>query len=669
MRSYRGIALDCAALFLLTAILIAPCFLVEFSKEWGSIESTFIADARLLNEPATVGQWYPVWYAGTRTNYLYPPALRYGTAFLAKALHTSSAHGYHLFIGILYCIGTVAVYLLMRAGGRPRSWAWLGTVAVLLISPTFLFVRDFRVDSGFFAPQRLHVLAHYGEGPHISSLCVLPLVLAGMLLARRERRTLWLALTGVASAIVVSINFYGATALALLFPLLVWSCYLVDRRIVVIARGLGVAIVAYCLTAFWFVPSYMRITGANLHLVGVTPKPWSVALLAFIVVAYLVLTWRRQWHDAYGLWVFSGVLFLSVYVIGYEYLAFQVTGDPRRLVPELDLLMILAGIELARKLRLKAPALAAGLIVFAFLPSYKYLRHAWEVFPNDPQWRNSLEYRTAGWVASHYPTDRVLATGSVRFWFNAWQDTRQIDGGSKQGILNPLVASGLYCFAHCTQPAWIEDWMRAFGVDLAIAAGKSSKNIYHDIESPETWSRSFRPVYNDGEGNDIYRFERRCRGVVRIVTDKVRRLNPIQKNDFEWTLHPYVEAIEGSPPGGADDSRLSVVRKNSDEFQQIKATTGEGEAILIQESFDSAWHAYDRTAGGERALVLERDPVGFMLLAVTAGAHDIRLVFETPREVLVGRVLAVLAAVFVLLSIGRALVAGRNGGRPPVSVS
>jgi hypothetical protein len=656
-------------MFLITAILIWPCFRVEFSTEWGSIESTFIADARLLNDSAAAGQWYPVWYAGTRTAYLYPPALRYGTARLASVLHTSSAHAYHLFIGILYCIGTVAVYLLMRAGGRPRSWAWLGCTAILLVSPAFLFVRNFRVDSGFFAPQRLHVLAHYGEGPHISALCILPLALASMFLASREHRTFWLALTAVAAAVVVSINFYGATALGILFPLLVWSCYLVERRFVVFIRAVAIAVIAYCLTAFWFVPSYMRVTRDNLHLVSESPKPWSIALLAVLIAGYLFLTWRRQWHDAYRLWVFSAAFFLALYVLGYEFIGFQVTGDPRRLVPELDLLMILAGVELVRKLRLKAPALATALIIFAFLPSYKYLRHAWEVFDDDPNWRYSLEYRTADWVAAHYPNDRVLATGSVRFWFNAWQNTRQIDGGSKQGILNPLVSSALYCFSHCTEPLWISDWLRAFGVDLAIVAGKTSRNLYHDIETPEIWTRSFPVLRDDGEGNAYFRFDRRRRGVARIVGGDVLRLKPVHKDDFEWTLHPYVQAIEGIPPGGSDDTRLTIVRNSSDEFQSIRAATVSGEAVLVQESFDPAWHAYERMSSGERLIPIQRDAVGFMILPLGPGIHDIRLVFEMPLEVRIGRMLALIAAAFVLYSILREMFASKEWNKPVLADS
>lgn len=39
----------------------------------GSIESSFIAEARFLVEQWPHPQWQPLWYAGTRFDYLYPP--------------------------------------------------------------------------------------------------------------------------------------------------------------------------------------------------------------------------------------------------------------------------------------------------------------------------------------------------------------------------------------------------------------------------------------------------------------------------------------------------------------------------------------------------------------------------------------------------------------------
>jgi len=138
-RSQRaGILLDLALIVLLTAVLIAPWFKAGYTTNWGSIESTFIADARFLMEHWPHPQWQPLWYTGTRFDYVYPPALRYGTSLIAKVFGILPVRGYRLYTGGFYCLGIAGVYLLIRVGARSRGAAWLGAAAAALISPAFL---------------------------------------------------------------------------------------------------------------------------------------------------------------------------------------------------------------------------------------------------------------------------------------------------------------------------------------------------------------------------------------------------------------------------------------------------------------------------------------------------------------------------------------------------
>src|ERR1035438_2326438 len=91
-----------------------------------------------------------------------------------------------------------------------------------------------RVDSGPFVPVRFGALVRYGEGPHITALCLLPIALAFAWRAfEAPRRPASLAFAAIFCAAVVSNNFYGATSLALFFPLLVWSFWITrgERRI------------------------------------------------------------------------------------------------------------------------------------------------------------------------------------------------------------------------------------------------------------------------------------------------------------------------------------------------------------------------------------------------------------------------------------------------------
>ncbi len=181
----------------------------------------------MLSEHLPHPGWQPLWYCGTRTDYIYPPALRYGTVLISRVGRVLPARAYHLYIAVFYVFGIVAVYWLVRVGSRiARRRAacsrWLRRCSRL----RFCCCSRIRHDSGYWVPQRLHVLMAYGEGPHISALCVLPAALAAAFLALRSmaarraggsRRAL--------CALVVANNFYGATALAIFYPVLVWSVW------------------------------------------------------------------------------------------------------------------------------------------------------------------------------------------------------------------------------------------------------------------------------------------------------------------------------------------------------------------------------------------------------------------------------------------------------------
>src|SRR5580658_6074841 len=107
---------DSLLIAILTTILIWPLFRLKYMDNWPSIESTFISDARMLGEHLPHPGWQPLWYCGTRIDYIYPPALRYGTTLISKVGHMVPARAYHLYTAFFYVLGIVAVYCLVRAG-------------------------------------------------------------------------------------------------------------------------------------------------------------------------------------------------------------------------------------------------------------------------------------------------------------------------------------------------------------------------------------------------------------------------------------------------------------------------------------------------------------------------------------------------------------------------
>jgi hypothetical protein len=647
MRVNRDWWLDVGILLLLTAALMWPLFRLEYLNRWSSIEATFIADGRLLQANWPHHLWQPLWYCGTRASYVYPPGLSIALAVFASFLHLSPARGYHLSIGLFYLLGIVAVYLWTRAATRSRCAGWLAAAGVALVSPSLLILGDFRNDTPYFVPWRQHVLMMYGEGPHISSLAVLPLVWLGAWRQFRSGGVRWLVFSAVCAASVVTINFYGATALAITFTLLAWACFLEGLNWRIFRDAAAVGALSYALTAWWLAPSYLGITSRNLRLVAPAGNSWSIPLFAVMLLAYVAVSlWirSRRWYRPYPFFILSSLGFLAVYILGYRWAGFQVAGNSLRLVPELELFVILCSVQFALllwSLRVRpafrlVPRIAMVLLLaLCFRPSWRYLKHVYWEFPSDAGWRQRIEARAPAWLQQHFPEQRVFVTGTIRFWYNVWQDGQQADGGSDQGILNPLISAGKWRIIHDPDIQVVQDCLRTFGVDILVVPGPTSQEGYKDFPNPGMYAGRFPLLRDDGEGNRYYRIPRRATGIVRVV-DRAR-MQAIPALPFDpgaAQLHAYAEAVESIPVGGASPDRARGHWRGSD-MLDVDVDLQAHEALLVQETFDPYW----RAIVDGHAIRISRDAAGFMLLDAPPGKHSIRFVFDTPIEVNAGRAL------------------------------
>lgn len=639
--------LDSLVILLLAAALIWPLFRLKYLDNWPSIESTFIADGRMLNEQLPHPGWQPLWYCGTRFDYIYPPALRYGTALIARAIGSTTARSYHLYTAIYYVLGIVAAYWLVRIGSGSRIGAILSAAGVALVSPSFLLLPIIRKDSAFWTPQRLHVLMGYGEGPHISAVCALPAALALTFLALRSRRPAALAGAAVFCALVVSNNFYGATSLAIFFPLVVWAVWVGEPRWSLLLRAAAIPVLAYALCAFWLTPAYLKITTVNLHWVSQPGNIWSEIIAAAAIAVFCAVSWhvgKRTPDRAWAIFVYGAAFLFSLDVLGFYYFGFRVVGEPPRLIPELDLVLILAVVELARTLwdRRKLRAVAVLLAIAFFSPAVIYLRHAYFSFPKANAIENRYEYLITKWVHDHLPQERVMATGTVRFWFNAWFDNAQLDGGSAQGMQNQVLPplEWQVTAGNKAEPAVL--WLQASGTDAVIVPDKKSLEWYHDFTTPEKFYGALPVLFDDQHGTLIYRVPRRFPGIGRIVDGaKIEAVGPIRDiNDIE-TLKKYVDSVDS-----VDQQSVSVEWKGFDEVH-VRAQTAEGQSVLLQESYDPAWRAFEN---GRPLSIRRESHMNFMFIETGPGDHQLDLRFETPLENRVGQgvFLFGLAAVAIL---------------------
>ncbi|MBZ5610943.1 MAG: hypothetical protein LAP38_21985, partial [Acidobacteriia bacterium] len=648
---------DACLLFLLGAALVFPLFGLKYPKQWESIESTFIADARMQLENWGHHLWQPLWYSGTRTDYIYPPALRYGVAIVSGVFHASPARSYHFLIGIFYAFGIASVYLWTRTASGSRVAGWLAAIGAALLSPCFLVLPDIRSDSYFLAPMRLHVLMRYGEGPHISALSILPIAWLGAWRRFEGGGVRWLLLCASAAALVVTFNFYGAVTLAITFPLLAWAFFLERHDWRVLRDTAFIAALAYGLTAWWLAPSYFRITVRNLRFVSPGSDQRSLTIAAILALAYLALSFglvRRLRFSPYSWFIWSGLWLLSVYILGSRWFGLQITGVPQRLLPELDLFAILCGVQIVRGIWTWRPAspvrsvlrpAAALLLLLCFWPSWSYLRHVFVEFPRDRQWQNRIEYRTAAWLEKNAPNQRVFLRGSIRLWYNVWQNGQQADGGSEQGLLNPRFPNVRWRAEYDPDPVFVRHWLQAVGVDVLVASGPASQEPNKDFAQQMPMFDAHLPLLrDDGEGNRFYRVPRRATGIARLVDRSRVETLPTVPTEYEQApLAAYVDAVEASPPGGDSPDRARARWLSSDALD-VDIDAQAGEALLVQENYDPYWRAY---VDGRR-LAIKPDAIGYMLVDAPPGKHTVRLVFETPLELIAGRALTLATLALVV---------------------
>ncbi|MBZ5727959.1 MAG: hypothetical protein LAP87_23570 [Acidobacteriia bacterium] len=640
------ILLDVLLIFLFTAVLIRPLFKAKYLDKWGSIESTFISDARFLMAHWPHPQWQPLWYGGTRFDYIYPPALRYGTAAIAKVTGFWPVKAYHFYTAFFYCVGIAGVYLLIRVGTRSRFAAWLGAAAAAFMSPSFLFLTPLRHDAWKRIPIRLGVLVKYGEGPHMTALALIPIALAFAWLAFEARRPAALALAGVFGALAVSNNFYGATSLAVFYPILVWSFWITRQERRILAPALAIPAITYGLTAFWLVPSYFQVTAGNMKYVSEHGTTWSIWLAMAVVVAFAIATrWlaRGQKEWTWGVFTAGCAVLFSLNVLGNYYFHFLIAGVPSRLAPELDLVYILLAVAVLRWLwnlpGLLPRAVAAAVLVMAFATTAGYVASAWNHFPLYPNYQDRVEYQVPEWLWMNMPDARVVPTGSVRFWFDAWHDLPQLGGGSDQGVLNGEVEQAQWEINLGPKPEPAILWMQCLGTDAAYVSDKSSEEMFKDYLFPHKFEGALPAIYDDHRGNVIYRVPRRWPARARVV--ETARLNALQRprfNDDVEYLRAYAGVIEKGP-----DSPAFLTWQGTDAMR-IAAKVEAGQSIVVQENYDPAWHAWS----GGKPVAVRKDAMGFMAMDPAPGAQEIALAFLTPFENQVGRVLSAIAILVVI---------------------
>src|SRR5262245_22481977 len=195
-------------------------------------------------------------------------------------------------------------------------------------------------------------------------------------------------------------------------------------------------------------------------------------------------------------------------------------------------------------------------------------------------------------------------------------------------------------------------WMQSFGVDLVIVHDQRSQESYKDFVNPQKFAGTMPVEFDNGADDGIYQVPLRWPSLAHVgETERIKSIPWGRAEIDPEVLRRYAETVEKGP-----DAPTCTEWEGTDAMR-VRAVVGDGQSILVQITYDPAWHAY--SAG--KPLPTSGDVMSQLLIEAPPGEHDIRLVFEIPRQVKLGRILAVLSVLTVAALV---ILSMRQKGKP-----
>ena len=626
------------ALFLLNAFLIRELFRIEYTVHMGSIEAAYISLSRYIAGTWGDLTWFPLWYGGVPFQNAYPPLLHLIVAAVADATNWSAARAHHFVTAAAYCLGPVTLYLMAFRISADRAASLLCALLYSILSLSAFLIPDVASDLGsVLRARRLQALVGYGEGPHVTSMTLLPIAIVCLHLAFERKRPLFYLLGCFSLAGVVLTNWLGAFALAAAAV-----SYLLARRSSrrEWAVALAMAVASYALASPWIPPTTLAAVRTNAQRVGGAFELGAqhliylgVALAALAALHTVLIRFRAS-----PIVHFPSLFFLLMggVTLAAEWFHLDLLPQPRRYHLEMEMALALLLVFGARALLAQRSFLlragAALCILLSVVQTINYRRYAKRLI-QPIEITRTTEYKLARWFDEHMAGRRVMAPGSSSFWMNAFTDTPQIGGGFDQGIVNfnlPMAIFQIYSGMNAghSEGQVAVAWLKALGVHAVAIGGKDSGEYYKPFANPAKFEGLLTEIWRDGDDR-IYRVPQRSESLARVVLSGQLVTRAPPNGVAVESLMTYLQAI--------DDPTLPAARWtwHSHRHATAQASLQQGHVFSIQISYHPGWEA--KVNG--RAAAVGSDAIGQMVVDPQCqGDCRLDLDFTGGKEALAARI-------------------------------
>lgn len=593
-------------------------FFVESNGHFNSMHGEWMALARLGDFRLWSASWWPWWGAGSPLEYTYPPGVPVLTAVIARVAHCSLALAFHRLTGVTYCMTPLLLYLMSWKTSGAAGYSFAAGVACSLVSPILLIAPDAGAFhfSSFWYPERLMLVFQWDDLPHTVSVTLLPLAVWFLWRALNGRRWLGFAITGFIMAVMMLVSMFGMVLIAFT---VVTIPIAMDKdaaaRVANFARAAATAVSAYIVVCPWVTPSLLLKIRADSIWDGEAAST-SVTLITLGIVALVsvgVYMIARRRVDNWGfrwLLLFGCIVLLIPFLDRHANLHFL--PQPSRYRIEADLAVIWIAVFLLRPLIERIPVRARVLLVLPLLyfaegQIVSYRRYA-KALLRPVETAQSIEYRTAKWIESNLPGQRVMMPGSIGQWAEVFTRVPQLGGQQyptapnfSQQVAVYIVDSGQN--AGRRDPAVSILWLKAFGARAIAVSGPQSPEYWHLVADPRKFE-GVLPVLWRERDTTIYLVSDGRFSLAHVVRpDDLVRHAPINGLDV-GEIRRYVSALEATAPAPA------TLSWDGDNKAVIQARLQPGEVVSAQITYSPGWHA--RANGAPRDI--RPDGIGLMAI-------------------------------------------------------
>lgn len=629
-----------AVIFAVNAYICKPLFDLEFSQRMESIEGAYMSIARWAAANWSDLTWFPLWFNGMPFHKVYQPGFHYTVAGLSTLLGWTPQHAYHFLTAITYSAGALTLFWLCYAANRDRVQAFTAALLYSLISPICFLVPLIRADAGgWLSPRRYQILVHYGEGPHISAVALVPAVILLLHGAVSLRSRLCIALAPFALAAVALTNWPGSMGLTmavLAYCLSQIGSLRALQWVAVIAFGFA----AYLIASPWIPPSVLTAVVRNAQQSDGTSlgaaQLWPGLILAATCGVLLFVLKRTRTNRWLQFFAFFTLLTGGI-SIGHEWFGWRLLPQPDRFQVEFEMAFAATLAYLLiwsiRKLPPRIQFIAGALLVaFGARQLLHYARYAQRLTP-PIEITSTIEYQMAKAFETNFQDQRVFAPGNVSLWMNMFTDVPQMNGCCDQGIPNQEYRIAVYTI-YTGQNAGARDaeisrlWLRAYGANAIGMTGPNSTEFFKPYWNWKKFDGVLPELWRRGE-NVIYRVPRKSTDPVRVIPKSAITSRAPENGLIVEPIQPFVAALEDPAMPAA------TFRWVNRHEAVIDAETSAGQVIFLQISHDAGWKAMEDGI----VLPVNADLLGMSYVEpIKRGPVEIRLVYDGGSEVQLTRV-------------------------------